>query len=176
MRPSIICAYLLLACIGWATTRRVHAVAALIARRTRWWRAIVSVIGLSLGWGPASHGNVAGYALMAAGGAASASLATETWRRIGDAWAGHRRSRLQRSIGSHRPLQEPSGTALTDLDQAAVHRAMLAASVGHLERAGDAGDLETQQLLAAEAATTAQRLREALGVVIRERQRLTGRP
>jgi hypothetical protein len=174
MRPSIICAYLLLAGISWATTRRLHAV--LIALCARWWRAIVSVIGLSLGWGPASHGNVAGYALIAAGAAAATSLATETWRRIGDAWAGHRRSRLRRTIGTHRPLQDPSGTALTDLDQATVHRAMLAASVRHLERAGDTGDLETQQLLAAEAATAAQRLREALDVVIRERQRLTGRP
>ena len=173
MRASIICAWLLLACIGWATTRRLHAM--LIARRARWWRALVGFAGLSLGWSPASHGNVIGYVLVAAGVAASTSLATETWRTIEETWARRRRHQHSRSLGAGRPPQEPAGTALTDLDQATVHRAMLASHVRHLERAADTGDLETQQLLAAEAGSAAQRLRDALDVVIHERHRLAGR-
>ena len=173
MRPSIICAYLLVACIGWATTRRLHAM--LIARRARWWRALVGFAGLSLGWSPTSHGNVAGYVLVAAGVAASTSLATETWRKIEDAWAGRRRHQHSRSPGAGRPLQESAGPALTDLDQASVHRAMLGSHVRHLERAADTGDLETQQLLAAEAGSAARRLRDALDVVIDERHRLADR-
>jgi hypothetical protein len=52
---------------------------------------------------------------------------------------------------------------------------MLGSHVRHLERAADTGDLETQQLLAAEAGCAAQRLRDALDVVIDERHRLADR-
>jgi hypothetical protein len=173
MRPSIICAYLLLACITWDTTPRLHAV--LIARRARWWRALLGLIGISLGWSPATEGNAVGYMLMAVGVAASTSLAMETWRRIEDTWTGHRRRHQRRSVTAARPLPGSAGTTLTDLDQANVHKAMLASYVSQLERAGDAGDLEAQQLLAAEAGTAAQRIRVALEVVIDERHRLAGR-
>jgi hypothetical protein len=143
MRSSMICAYLLLAGISWAATRRLHAM--LIARRARWWRALVAITGLSLGWNPANQGHVAGYLAVAAGVAATTSLASDTWRTIADAWAGRRRHRRQHRRGTPPPPQESAGTALTDLDQATIHQAMLASYVRHLERAGDAGDLETQQ-------------------------------
>jgi hypothetical protein len=173
MRPSVICAYLLLACITWVTTRRLHAV--LIARRARWWRGLLGWIGVSLGWSPATEGNPVGYMLIAVGVAASTSLAMETWRRIEDTCTGHRRHHQRRRVTAARLLPGSAGTTLTDLDQANVHRAMLASYVRHLERAGDAGDLEAEQLLAAEAGTAAQRLRDALEVVINERRRLAGR-
>jgi hypothetical protein len=172
MRLSIICASLLVAGVTWAGTRRLHAV--LIACRARWWRALVAVVGLGLGWTPASHGNVAGYVLMAAGITASTSLATEAWQRIGEVWAWRLRHQPRPTSGPGRP-QESAGTALTDLDQAAVHRAMLASYLKHLVRADDASDLETQQLLAAEIEAAARRLREALDVVIVERHGLADR-
>ena len=171
MRPSIICGYLLLAGVTWAGTRRLHTV--LIARRARWWRALVAIVGLSLGWTPASHGDLAGYVLMAAGVTASTSLASQAWQGIGEIWA--RRLRPARhTAGTGRP-QEPAGPALTDLDQAAVHRAMLASYLKNLDRSDDAGDLKTQQLLAAEIEAAARRLREALDVVNIERHSLADR-
>jgi hypothetical protein len=171
VRPSIVCAYLLLAGVTWAGTRRLHTL--LIARRARWWRALVAIVGLSLGWTPASHGDVAGYVLMAGGVTASTWLATGAWQWIGEIWA--RRLRAVRHTAATGRPQELAGTALTDLDQAAVHRAMLVSYVKQLDRADDAGDLDTQQLLAAEIEAAARRLREALDVVIVERHGLADR-
>jgi hypothetical protein len=83
MRASIIYAYLLLAYITWVTGRRVHAL--LVTRRSRRWRAIVGLVGLSFGWGPASDGSIAGYVLVAAGASALVSLAGDAWGMIEDA-------------------------------------------------------------------------------------------
>jgi hypothetical protein len=172
MRLSIICGYLLLVYMSWAATRRLHAL--LIARRSRAWRAVVGVIGLSLGWSPASEGSITGYGLLAAGGAASASLAADACRKVEEVQAG-RRHQQRRGVGAVRPPDERVDAALTALDQAALHRAMLGSSVRHLERASDADDIELQRASAGEVRATADQLHDALEVVLEERHRIAGR-
>jgi hypothetical protein len=173
MRLSIICGYLLLAYMTYVAGRRLYALA--IERRSRAWRAVVGLMGLGLGWTPATDGSAAGYVLIAAGGAASASLPTEAWRKIDDARAGRRCHNERRRAGATRPLDEPPEAALTELDQAAHHMTMLGSYVRRLERASDGDDIEVQQALADDVGAVAQRLHDALEVVVEERHRLAGR-
>ena len=174
MRPSVICGYLLLAYVMWVATRWLHGL--VIARRCRAWRLIVSVIGLSLGWGPATEGRIVGYVLIALGGVASASLAQEIWPTTEDL-------RLRRRHKPRGPAPAPAGDAslpapvdgpLTELDQAAVHMELLRSYMHYLERAREADNVHAQHDFAAEVATTAGRLHDALDVVVSERLRVRG--
>ena len=174
MRPSVICGYLLLAYITWVATRWFYAL--VIARRSRAWRLIVSVIGLSLGWGPTREGRIVGCVLVALGGVASASLAQEIWSTTEDLRL-RRRHKPRGSapaLAGDPSLPAPVDGPLTELDQAAVHMELLRSYMHYLERAKEADDVHAQHHFAAEVATAAGRLHDALDVVVSERLRVRG--
>jgi hypothetical protein len=174
MRPSVICGYLLLAYATWVAMRWLHAL--VIARRSRAWRLVVSVIGLSLGWAPATQGRIVGHVLVALGGAASASLAHEIWWKTEDVRLRCRRKPRQFALAPAGDASLPASVdgPLTELDQAALHMELLRSHMHYLERARQANNVHAQHDFAAEVATTASRLHDALDVVVSERVRVRG--
>jgi hypothetical protein len=149
-----------------SASRALHG--ALIARRSSTWKLAVTVTGLGLGVGPALEGRAVGYVLVAAGGLASASLAAELVPAARRPTVRRRATRLL----TERRVVEAGG--LTELDQAAVHLRRLRTDQTRLDAAAASGDVRGQRVAAAELATTACRLRDALEVVVRERD-LVGR-
>ena len=157
--------YVLAGLAIWSAARALHG--ALIARRSRTWKLAVTVAGLGLGTAPTLDGRPVGYALVAAGGLASASLMSDVAERRG--WFAPRRARLRRTDTGPDLALDRHGHGLTELDQAAVHLAALGIEHDRLSRAAATGDLHEQQAAATAIGRAAGQLSNAVAVVIHER-------
>ena len=157
--------YMLAGLAIWSAARALHG--ALIARRSRTWKLAVTVAGFGLGTAPALDGRPGGYALVAAGALASASLLSEAAERRG--WFAPRRLRNQRHAVDPDLAPDGSADALTELDQAAIHRAALSIQHDRLQRGAAAADLRDQRAAATAIARAAAQLSTALTTVLHER-------
>jgi len=151
--------YMLAGLAIWSAARAVHG--ALIGRRSRTWNLAVTVAGLD--------GRLVGYALVAAGGVASASLMSEVVERRG--CFAPRRARIRRmdTRPDLAPDRQGNAGGLTELDQAAVHLAALGIEHDRLARAAATGDLHEQHAAATAVGRAAGQLSNAVAVVIHER-------
>jgi hypothetical protein len=102
--------YMLAGLAIWSAARGLHG--ALIARRSRTWKLAVTVAGLGLGTAPTLDERLVGYALIAAGGLASASLMSEVAERRD--WFAPRRARNQRHAADPDLAPDGSADALTE--------------------------------------------------------------
>jgi hypothetical protein len=165
MRTSVIVGYALAGLAVWSVVRAVHDV--LISRRSRVWKLAVTIAGLGLGTGPALDRRPVGYAAVAIGGLASASLLADVAERRGWSIPRLRRRHRRSTTGA----LVTSG-ALTELDQAAFHLTSVRAAHARLLHAASDGDLRGQQAAAVAIASSATQLRDVLGIVIDERSLL----
>jgi hypothetical protein len=162
MSASVIVGYALVGLAVWSIARAVHNV--LIAHRSRTWQLAVTIAGLGLGTGPAIDGRPIGYAAVAAGALASASLVADAAERGG--WSIPRPHVHRRRSAA---IAAVTSGALTELDQAAFHLTAVRVAHARLLRAAAIGDLQGAQSAAAAISEAAGQMRDALAVVVEER-------
>jgi hypothetical protein len=167
MSMSTVVWYVLAGLAIWSVIRGLYGI--LIGRRSVTWKVSVSVAGLGFGAAPALEGRPHGYALVAAGVLASASLISEMVERCG--WFAPRRARhRQTGPGSKRDAgRYGHRRPMTELDQAEADLAALRLEHDRLERAATCGDLHEQQAAAIAIGRIAGQLGNAVAVVIHER-------
>ena len=159
--------YVLAGLAIWSAAGALHG--ALIVRRSRTWKLALTVAGLGLGTAPTLDRQPVGYALVAAGGLASASLLSDLAERRG--WFAPRRAHIWRmeTGPDMAPGRQGHAGGLTELDQAAVHLAALGIQHDRLERAAATGDLHEQLAAATAIGRAAGQLSNAVAAVIHER-------
>ena len=168
MNTAVTVGYLLAAIAVWSFARSIHRL--VIAHRSPTWKLALTVAGLGLGTGPALAGRPFGYLGVALGGLASASLVADHATAHGRLTP-PRPHRRRRGPGPGGDSAAPPGP-LTELDQAALHLTTVRATHTRLVKAAAAGDLRGQHRAAQTIGAAARQLRDALAVVLDERDLL----